>query len=140
MGLDMSLYRQREGAPPVEKVLNDEGFDFEKWKATHDDLQVAYWRKANAIHAWFVDTVQGGVDECQYSEPIGREALAGLVERCRRILSGEPPTILESRGGFFFGSTDYDEHYMRDLRDTIEQLEPLIAERNSDTFIYNSSW
>jgi hypothetical protein len=26
---------------------------------------VAYWRKANAIHKWFVDNCQDGVDECQ---------------------------------------------------------------------------
>ena len=26
--------------------------------------RVAYWRKANAIHKWFVDHVQDGVDDC----------------------------------------------------------------------------
>lgn len=29
---------------------------------------VGYWRKANAIHAWFVKNVQGGVDNCQSHE------------------------------------------------------------------------
>lgn len=28
-------------------------------------LHVGYWRKANAIHGWFVKHVQGGKDECQ---------------------------------------------------------------------------
>src|SRR6187549_2040929 len=30
--------------------------------------QVAYWRKANAIHRWFVEKVQGGKDDCENYE------------------------------------------------------------------------
>jgi hypothetical protein len=26
---------------------------------------VGYWRKANAIHGWFINNVADGVDECQ---------------------------------------------------------------------------
>lgn len=33
-------------------------------KAVHVDFEVAYWRKANMIHQWFVDNVQEGVDNC----------------------------------------------------------------------------
>ena len=29
------------------------------------ELTVAYWRKANAIHAWFVNELADGKDECQ---------------------------------------------------------------------------
>lgn len=47
---------------------------------------VAYWRKANQIHAWFVDECQGGVDECQLSDPIPREKLLELRNLCARIL------------------------------------------------------
>ena len=28
------------------------------------DEEVMYWRKANQIHAWFVDKVQSGLDNC----------------------------------------------------------------------------
>ena len=28
-------------------------------------VNAAYWRKANAIHKWFVDNVQDGEDNCQ---------------------------------------------------------------------------
>ena len=34
------------------------------------EVCVAYWRKANAIHSWFVENCQDGVDECQYSNEI----------------------------------------------------------------------
>lgn len=152
MGLDMYLYRQRTDEEPIDKQLaddspiwgaNDDGtYDFklyDEWKKTH---QVAYWRKANAIHGWFVEAVQHGIDECQYSEPFGREVLAGLVERCKAVLDGRRPATdaLPTTSGFFFGSTDYDEWYEGDLRETIAQLEPLLSERNGDAFIYHSSW
>ena len=29
------------------------------------EVEVGYWRKANAIHNWFVQKCQEGVDECQ---------------------------------------------------------------------------
>lgn len=151
MGLDMYLYRQRADEPPISEQLDDDGplwndakgeFSFDAYKAWQETHQVAYWRKANAIHKWFVDSVQGGVDECQYSDPIGREALAGLVERCKRVLAGvtDAEDALATQSGFFFGGTEYDEWYRQDLEETIKQLEPLLAERNGDTFVYHSSW
>lgn len=48
--------------------------------------EVAYWRKANAIHAWFVDNVQDGIDECEES-PVSREKLNELLSLCRKIKS-----------------------------------------------------
>lgn len=145
MGLDMYLYRQREAdAPVAERFDKLEAAEWspEAYDALKADIQVAYWRKANAIHGWFVDTCQGGEDECQFSEPIGREALAGLVERCKRVLSdaAAPQDALPTRDGFFFGGDDYDEWYREGLQETIAQIEPLLAERNTDTFIYRSSW
>jgi hypothetical protein len=34
-------------------------------KVSYVTEQVGYWRKANAIHNWFVDNVQDGVDNCR---------------------------------------------------------------------------
>lgn len=31
---------------------------------TYIYVKVGYWRKANAVHKWFVENVQDGVDEC----------------------------------------------------------------------------
>lgn len=47
--------------------------------------QVAYWRKANAIHQWFVDNVQDGVDDCRRSY-VDREDLRNLVDLCKKVL------------------------------------------------------
>lgn len=114
--------------------------------------QVAYWRKANAIHKWFVDNVQDGRDECQESY-VEREQLAELVARCKEVLNSvetiEPGqviaqpalanTLLPTQDGFFFGSTDYGQYYLADLRDTVAQLEPLLAEEGG-AFYYRASW
>lgn len=155
MGLDQYLYAKYVDGPTLEeyeqamdKAAWPEGteghFDLEAYQAakTAARVEVAYWRKANQIHAYFVDNFQGGVDECQLSEPISKEALAGLVEKCRRILldSRLAAELLPPREGFFFGTYEVDEWYMRDLEDTVKQLTPLLTTPDIDHFIYQSSW
>ena len=106
---------------------------------------VAYWRKANAIHGWFVNECAGGVDECQ---PIyvPREKLVELRDLCKSAVS-EPAMagdILPPTPGFFFGTYEIDEWYMEDLNKTIEMLDhilSLIPEEEFDwSFIYQASW
>lgn len=48
--------------------------------------QVAYWRKANAIHDWFVEHVQDGVDDCDYHNEVTKEILEELLDTCERVL------------------------------------------------------
>lgn len=136
---------------------------------------VAYWRKANAIHKWFVDNCQEGRDECQRTY-ISHEKLAELVSLCKQVLNsvetvegdvcvgtrysgdGEvkrltthgnvvaqtqiAKNMLPTKQGFFFGSTDYDQYYLDDIRQTIEQIEPLLNEdfQKKYSVYYHSSW
>src|SRR4051812_12932609 len=44
-------------------------------------VPVAYWRKANQIHNWFVENVGGGEDECQNME-LGRDQMKALLDLC----------------------------------------------------------
>jgi hypothetical protein len=46
--------------------------------------EVGYWRKANAIHKWFVNNVQGYVDDCGYYE-VSREQLEDLLDTCIQV-------------------------------------------------------
>lgn len=48
--------------------------------------EVMYWRKANQIHTWFVENVQGGTDECQESY-VDREQLDQLIEDIDTVLA-----------------------------------------------------
>ncbi len=47
---------------------------------------VGYWRKANAVHAWFVKNIQDGVDECQKSH-VNRDQLTALRDACNQVLN-----------------------------------------------------
>ena len=110
-------------------------------------LVIAYWRKVNAIHSWFVRTQANGVDECQ-SIPVSREALEDLLNRAKQVLDrgGTQEAArewdLETRRGFFFGSTAYDEWYLENLRETITQLEAVLKAEwpMPVSFIYQASW
>ena len=57
-----------------------------KYPHTRVYEQVAYWRKANQIHGWFVKNVQGGVDDCAYHDEVTKEKLEELINICQEIL------------------------------------------------------
>lgn len=59
----------------------------EEHKCPHEEISedVAYWRKANAIHQWFVDNVQGGHDDCGMYE-VKKYQLETLKNKCQLIL------------------------------------------------------
>ena len=102
-----------------------------------------YWRKANAIHQWFVTNVQGGSDDCgTYFVPL--EELNNLIGLCSEaLLSPEfAESILPTESGFFFGGTEYDEYYFDQLRETVEQLKELTTNPlwKGWDFHYQSSW
>jgi len=101
----------------------------------------AYWRKANQIHSWFVKNVQDGVDECR-EHRVSVEQLKELLGTCQMALATKDPSLLEPQGGFFFGGTDIDEWYWNDIKDTIEQMERVLATPDIDSysFSYQSSW
>jgi hypothetical protein len=122
------------------------------------EVNVAYWRKANAIHRWFVDVVQGGVDECQASE-VTRDQLDALRLACQdddgelvkqhilqegdMVVQGTEVAeeLLPTSAGFFFGSTDYDEYYVEDLRDTVKQITAVLENVPAEaTLVYRASW
>lgn len=69
----------------VEEFGVEEFIDPDSPSATVE-FTIGYWRKANQIHAWFVENVQGGVDECQPAY-VSREQLSELRETCLRVLA-----------------------------------------------------
>ena len=106
-------------------------------------LSAGYWRKANSIHNWFVKTVQDGVDECQESH-VTLEQLQELLAIVTMVLDDVSlaEEILPPHEGFFFGSTDIDEYYLRDLEDTKEILEKILKSPDAKnwSYFYQASW
>ena len=136
--------------------------------------EVMYWRKANAIHKWFVDNCQKGEDNCQ-PHLVRKNKMKELYEVCKAITEhaelihdkvqngtklkdGEwqpimedgfrikdtslAETLLPTTSGFFFGSTNYDQWYYEDVKQTYEKLGEIIEADEFDkyNFYYESSW
>lgn len=142
MGLDMYLNAKRG----IYEFRNDPEASWsglpEDRKIDSISVEAAYWRKANHIHNWFVQNVQGGVDECQ-SSYVERDKLAELVAICEQVRAdhAKAAELLPTVGGFFFGSTDYDQGYFDDVDDTIEQLTKALNDFDDTwSFYYQSSW
>jgi hypothetical protein len=112
------------------------------------EVTLAYWRKANHIHKWFVDHVQDGIDECQKSY-VPREKLTELRDLCKTLLDlhGRDAEAAQSvameklppQSGFFFGNAEVDEWYWQNVSHTIEQLDKALG-TEEDSFYYQSSW
>lgn len=54
-------------------------------RVTYIVQEVGYWRKANAIHKWFVDNVQKGVDDCKPYD-VEKDDLETLKALCLKAL------------------------------------------------------
>ena len=155
MGLDMYLtaekYLSKYFDPAdaakitgINEIFNLEGSDDGDYGAQSVIFKVAYWRKANAIHQWFVDNCQEGIDECQRAY-VSREQLQELLELCQEIIASPKKgrELLPTANGFFFGSTEYDEYYLDDARYTVERLTKILNDPALDAgveFYYQSSW
>lgn len=193
MGLDMHLIAKkyvggwkhtRESASPDDKKevsLYDRLIEATGITPDEDSpsfyvhANVGYWRKANAIHAWFVANVQDGKDDCHDSY-VSRKHLEELRGICRKVLSiarvvdgkvangsvstgggpfvqqyedgrvienaQEVAVLLPSQSGFFFGPTDYDEWYLKNVEQTVAIIDRVLSDPalESCDFEYHASW
>ena len=153
MGLDMYLYKKHyvknwDWMADQEKHT----ISIKKGKKKLDHIkpdrvcsvveEVMYWRKFNALHKWFVDNVQEGVDDCKECF-VDESDLKMLLETLTYVYENKDTaeTILPTAQGFFFGSDEIDEYYWEEVKSTIIQLKDLLEEDNKGaSFYYRSSW
>lgn len=104
--------------------------------------QLCYWRKANHIHRWFVENVQGGEDDCgEYI--VSLPELKQLMDVCYEVMNdnSKAEELLPRGEGFFFGSSYYDEWYFTQTTDTYKILKELVDELETyNTPLNDSSW
>lgn len=105
-------------------------------------VKIGYWRKANAIHDWFVQNCQDGNDDCRESY-VSIEHLEELKKVCKMVLENHDLASehLPTSAGFFFGSQDYDEWYFHDLENTVQIIDNALSKVSDEwSFSYQSSW
>jgi len=105
------------------------------------EFEAIYWRKANAIHKWFVDNVQKGEDDCR-SYRVGVDDLENLLLTVDVCLANkkECHKLLPLLDGPFFGSREYDEYYFEELERTRDEINILLRNYPDDEYTYESSW
>ena len=153
MGLDMYLYAQKYVGGWAHMKDTSE-FDsltrlYPEIEVSNDSpsaqvqFTVGYWRKANAIHNWFVEKVQGGEDECR-PHYVERSQLEELRDNCKLeqlVTAGTRGAgLLEPTSGFFFGNAERDEWYYDNLNRTIEIVDKCLRLSDEWSFEYRSSW
>lgn len=141
MGLDMYLEGKHFVWSSEKRKIKIEGLDTHGFEVKQIEVRLGYWRKANAIHRWFVDNIQDGIDECQESW-VEKDDLMKLLNICKEIVedNSRAPILLPTQEGFFFGGTDYDEWYFRDVEETIEIIEKVLKLPKGWDIYYRASW
>lgn len=194
MGLDMFLWKMKkqkgktfDEVMEIKRKLDNEeikGVEKENLKMymfhtkleninyEYDSLfkEVYYWRKANAIHQWFVDNIQNGNDDCEdyrvtqkdlqilidtlkevynslcNKEMITKKVQDGSIEYEIKVFKEEDLEIakqlLPTQEGFFFGGIEYDEYYFEQIKDTLNDLQIIneCFDFENNYLIYGSSW
>ena len=109
------------------------------------EYPVGYWRKANAIHNFFVQEVGESVDDCREMY-VHRDVLVDLRGRCDEVLKSDDmeemakEVGLETVSGFFFGDTEYGDWYKEDLKLTVEICDFVLALPEEYSLHYQASW
>lgn len=150
MGLDMMFSVQRDG----------------------ERTDAGYLRKANAIHNWIDQNVEGGSDNCKPVD-LSREQVQSLLDTINKVLDysvmvdskicvgysfkdGVETPIMENgqtianpsvaqehlptTSGFFFGSTEYDQFYVADLKSAKKIMEDFLADETNEALTYEPWW
>ena len=98
MGLDMYLYRAEKNTAEWHDQTLEEGWcDCAKCRPAYkwrEKGEIGYWRKANAIHGWFVNNLADGVDECQQI-PVSVTDLLLLKSACEKAIATKPDEVPE---------------------------------------------
>lgn len=104
-------------------------------------VEAGYWRKANAIHAWFVENVQNGDDDCREYE-VSDEQLQELLAIVEQVLAdhSKANVLLPTQKGCFFGGETYDDWYFSQLTATMDILKGALTLGGSWDLYYRASW
>lgn len=111
MSLEMYLIKRKKYSPDDER-----------------QTEVAYWRKANQIRAWFSNNLNGFADRGETLVP--KEKLEDLLSVCKTVASNRSRPISEemlpTSVGVFFGSGAYDRWYYQTVDYTVKRVQEIL--------------
>jgi hypothetical protein len=148
IGLDMYLSKKTYVGNNWAKDLNKEEATviapgIIQSRVTYIEESIGTWRKANAIHGWFIENVQEGNDDCG-DYYVSEKKITELLKLVRKVLRShdKAESTLPTTSGFFFGDQSYDEYYFEDMRHTEKILEVARKEIKDwgASIYYSSSW
>ncbi len=166
MGLDMYLSKktyvknwEHNGPENQHQITVSKGgkprTDIKPERISYITEEVAYWRKFNALHGWFVNECADGVDECQniYVSVDKLKELLNTLKEVELAISKSKKVVkvlkdwndseyevevydcedavkelLPPTQGFFFGGYEIDEWYKENVEETVKTIENILKE------------
>lgn len=128
MALDMYLYTK-------DKSSTSKNSEFE---------EIHCWRMFHALHNWFVNNIQAGIDDCKH-HLFTEEKLNSLISTLRVINDSKLEDVAKANlptvEGVYFGSEDYDENYFEEVKEALEVLTDIKNKVNlNECDLYYCSW
>lgn len=94
----------------------------------HEDM---YYRKVNCLYAYFADRLDH--EQCL----VTKADVEDIIDRASKVLLAHDEEtsaeLLPTQGGFFFGSTEYNEWYYDDIADVYKQFTKYLEDWTDDT-------
>lgn len=119
MGLDQFIVKKRSGNEEHEIIIS--------------------WRKENHLQNWFINHTDYDEGTQEPSSEFGIEKIEELLSDLKNVNEKNADTIMPTRSGFFYGSTNYDEYYFSAIKNEISELEEVIANhKEGDTYQYET--
>lgn len=127
MGLDMYAFSVAE-----KDALGD--FEVTPYEdESRDVVEIAYWRKFNALHGWMEDLYHSKGGNETFNCVKLRLTEADLIALNKTIADG----MLKPTEGFFFGQ---QEVYPEDVQDALKFIGTAMAEIARGRVVYYDSW
>lgn len=91
----------------------------------HYDKSVGYFRKVNLLFAYCQNR---GILLDEYFAYITKAEALDIIDRCKKVLADHSLAgeLLPTQSGCFFGSTDYDDWYYKDVESVLKTFEGLL--------------
>lgn len=143
MGLDMFMYRKlyvknwehTDKADRYEVIVKRNGEVLEDWSnPAYLEIEAGYWRKFYALHGYIIREFAGDMDNCEQIY-LTKENLQQILDTLIEVYETKDSTKLPP-----FFSTDVDEYYWDNVKESIEMFKKYVEDADFVDYFYTSSW